>query len=125
MCFDIRHYLPYVYCGNADGLTTHRSHEREALSSIIHLDREVATTTVDEPIHHRDEPQDHKFDGGLRAQAARRRLRRSSRVDDDVRVSPLDADVVGVDRPETKKTERAARRHRHRYVVVVPPTTTG
>jgi hypothetical protein len=65
----------------------------------------VATTTADEPIHHRDEPQDHDVDVG-------RVFGRSTSKRQD---------AVG----ETKKTKSPARRHRHRYVVVVPPTTTG
>jgi hypothetical protein len=65
----------------------------------------VATTAADEPIHHRDEPQDHDVDVG------RVFGRSMSKRQDAVR--------------ETTKTKRAARRHRHRYVVVVPPTTTG
>jgi len=65
----------------------------------------VATTTAAEPIHHRDEPQDHDVDGG-------RVFGRSMRKRQD---------AVG----ETKKINRAARGHRHHYVVVVPPTTNG
>ena len=62
----------------------------------------VAMTTADEPIHHRAEPQDHDVDGGrVFGRSVRKRQ-----------------DAVG----EKKKTKRAARRHRHRYVVVVPPT---
>ena len=56
----------------------------------------VATTTAAEPRHHRDEPQDHDVDGGRvfgRSMSKRQ-------------------DAVG----ETKKTIRAARGHRHRYV---------
>jgi hypothetical protein len=64
----------------------------------------VATTTAAEPRHHRDEPQDHDDGGRVFGRSMSKRQ-----------------DAVG----ETKKINRAARGHRHRYVVVVPPTTTG
>lgn len=82
--------------------------KHEALSSIIHLDRDGgALTTANEPIHHPGESQDNDIDGG--------RVFGSS-------MSKERQDTVGT---KMKMTKRTARSHTHHYVGVVLLTTTG
>lgn len=119
----IWYYSPYVYFDNADGVnkcwiqdlekklrpqTIIQSQKHEALSSIIHLDRDgEALTTANEPIHHPDESQDNDIDGG--------RVFGSS-------MSKRQQDTVGT---KMKMTKRTGRSHTHHYVSVVLLTTTG